>query len=320
MPAHSRTLILIDGFAGSGKSTLAQSLWLYLVRGGHDAAWYHEHESPHPIFEYGEVEELLTLAPGPFEERILAGWQAFVNAPHPSNVRIVEGAFLQIPVGVMVSMNASAVRIRALLRRIDATTAGHTASLIHLFRPDVRGALHQIGAIRGARWLEEMTAVVARSAYGQRHRVRTFDGLVKFYERQRAIIDSALPELTVRRVALDTGAGRWDRCEPRAARFVGVRRVTAAAFDTAALLRHVGSYTSASGCPCVITTDNRTLYIQLPDTHALPLVPVTSGHFCPQSLPIDIRFSYDKQGRAKRFNYESRMGNEVLSETSWTRV
>ena len=72
-------LILVDGFAGTGKSTAAQQLWLNLVRGGHDAIWFHEHEAHHPIFEYGEVEELLNyrqLAPysrlaHPTEEHLL---------------------------------------------------------------------------------------------------------------------------------------------------------------------------------------------------------------------------------------------------------
>src|SRR4051794_36163177 len=80
-------LILVDGFAGLGKSTAAQHLWLDLVRGGIDAVWFHEHERHHPVFQYGEVEELLQLKPGPFEDAVLAGWKAAATAAGPQ-VRI----------------------------------------------------------------------------------------------------------------------------------------------------------------------------------------------------------------------------------------
>jgi hypothetical protein len=313
-------LILIDGLAGSGKSTAAQHLWLHLARGGRDAAWFHEHEVAHPVFQYGEVEELLRQAPGPFEERVLAGWQAVAEKADGPEVRIIEGTFLQIPVGVMLAMNAPATRIRAMLRRIDATLRGRDASLIQLVRPDLRAALQQIGDVRGAYWLEAMTGTLAQSPYGQRHRVRNFDGLVAFYERQQAIIDSVWPHLTIRRRAIDVSAGRWQRHEAQMAAFAGIDRSPAPALTTPALLRHVGAYRSVTRKTCVITTDAKGLYIQLPASRALPLVRVAGGRFCVESLPIDIRFTYDVSRRTRRFTYESRMVNEVLSETSWVRA
>jgi hypothetical protein len=220
----------------------------------------------------------------------------------------------------MLALNAPAAQIRALLRRIDATLGGLDVSLIYLFRPDLRAALQRIGDVRGAYWLEAMTATLAESPYGQRHRVRNVGGLVKFYERQQAIIDSVVPKLTIPRRAIDVTAGRMDRYEGQMAAFAGIRRIPAAALSTPALLRHAGSYRSATRKTCVITTDAKGLYIQLPATRALPLVRVAGGHFCVESLPIDIRFTYDASGHTRRFTYESRMVNEALSETSWVRA
>ena len=60
--------------------------------------------------------------------------------------------------------------------------------------------------------------------------------------------------------------------------------------------------------------------MQLPSTRVQRLVQVKEGHFCLESLPIDVRFTYDRKGQARRFEYESRMINEILSETSWARV
>jgi hypothetical protein len=320
MPAHSRTLILIDGFAGSGKSTLAQALWLQLARGGRKAVWFHEHELGHPIFPYREVEELLAWTPDSFEERMLAGWEAFVSTADAPGVHIVEGSFFQLPVGVMLSMNVPAARIRKLLRSIDALLVGQNACLIHLANPDERTALREIEAIRGARWIEGMTTAVAQSEYGRRHRVRDVRGLAKFYERQRAIIDAAVPRLSVRRVTVDLGPDRWARSWSKLAKFAGVKPVPPAAMSTADLLRYVGEYRSPSGRRCVVTTDNESLYVQLPVSPLAALVRVTDAHFCLKSLPIDVRFTCDRRGRVRRFDYESRMTNEVLSETSWVRA
>lgn len=316
-------LIVVDGFAGTGKSTSAQALWLDLARGGREASWLHEHEAGHPIVEYGEPEDLLRLQPDAFESRLLAGWQACVRDAAGPATRVIEGSFIQIPTGVMLAMNASAARIRATLRRIDAIAAGGGASLVYLFRPDLREALRQVGEERGPQWLEAMTAAVAQSPYGRAHRVRNVDGLVGFYQRQRAIVDEVFPTLTVRRLAIEAGTGpaAWDRVGRRVAAFVGVRRVPAVAQPAAALLRHAGPYRgAASGRAATITTDGRSLYLQLPLTPLLPLVRVGGGHFCPRSLPIDVRFAYDRGGRARSFAYESRMVNEVLTDTSWVRA
>lgn len=317
------TLIAVDGFAGTGKSTVAQALWLHLVRSGREASWLHEHERAHPVFEYGEPEELLGLLPDAFEARLLAGWQAWVGAANGSGPRVIEGSFVQIPVGVMLAMNVSAARIRAVLRRIDAIAARGGAALVYLFRPDLRAALLQVGDERGAQWLESMTAAVAQSRYGRAHRVGSVDGLVGFYQRQRAIVEAVFPTLTVRRLAIEAGTGSaaWGRVERHVAAFLGVRRVPAEPLPPSALLRHAGHYRgAASGRPATITTDGAALYLQLPQTRLLPLVRVGGAHFCPRSLPIDVRFVYDRSRRARSFSYESRMVNEVLTDASWIRA
>ncbi|MEP7308321.1 MAG: hypothetical protein ABJA98_22695 [Acidobacteriota bacterium] len=315
------TLILVDGFAGTGKSTAAQHLWLNLARAGHPAVWFHEHESHHPIFEYGEVEELLQLHPGPFEDRLLAGWEAVARQSGGPGVRIIEGSFLQIPVGVMLSMNVSAARIRRLLRRIDSVTAGLAPSLIHLFQPDLRAAFRRLEAVRGRPWLAEMTAGLGQSLYGRTHRVHSLAGLIDFYRRQRAIIDSAFPTFAMRRLSIDISGARWARHERQMASFLGIRPVAARQLRPPDLLRHVGPYRgTTTGAPGLVTTDARGLYLHLPATRAQRLLPVADGHFCVESLPIDIRFSYDRKGHARRFAYESRMVNEILSETSWSRA
>ena len=314
-------LILVDGFAGSGKSTAAQRLWLHLVRSGREAVWFHEHEAAHPIFEYGEVEELLRLDLDAFEEQIAGAWQAAADIAGPPAVRIVEGAFFQIPIAVMVAMNAPAARVRAMILRLDASLAGAGASLVYLSQPDTAAALARVESRRGREWIDAIVGVLSQSPYGRRHNVRSLAGLIRYYDRQRAIVDAVLPRLAVRRLAIDVSGESWKRYDRQMTSFLGIRPMPEKAPRVADLMRHVGAYRgAATGLPCVITTDGESLYAQLPSTRALRLVRVDGLRFAVESLPIDIRFTYDKAGRARRFAYESRMVNEVLADTSWVRT
>jgi hypothetical protein len=236
-------------------------------------------------------------------------------------VRIIEGSFFQLPVGVLLAKNVPAVRIRALLHRIEAVLANLDVSLVHLYQPDVRSALTRIGAVRGPEWLELMTAAVGASEYGVAHRVRSLGGLIGYYRRQRAIIDAVLPRLSIRRLAIDVSEARWEQYERRMTAFLGLRRAWTMARPQDDLLRHIGTYRGATtGRTCVVATDGRALYVHLPARLAQRLLPVAGGTFCVESLPIDIRFAYGRSGQARRFTYASRMVNEMLSETSWVRA
>ena len=186
-------LILVDGFAGTGKSTTAQRLWLDLARAGTRACWFHEHERAHPIFQYGEVDELLHLTPAHLERQLLTAWKTLAAQSGGPEIQIIEGAFFQIPIGVMLAIGAPVVQIRALVRQIDAVLTEQDVSFVYLFRPDLRKALQRIGDLRGPHWMTAMTAALAESPYGRRHHVKNLGGLVTFYERQRAIVESVMP-------------------------------------------------------------------------------------------------------------------------------
>ena len=252
---------------------------------------------------------------------MLDGWAAFARRPARGAVRVIEGAFLQLPVGVLLAMNQPAARIRALVRRIDAIVAGADGALVYLHRPDVRRALLGTGDVRGLRWVEEMAGALARSPYGRARRAGGIDGLVTFYERQRDLIGALLPRLSVRRAAFDVTRADWERTDRRICETLGVRRSAEPRLTRDELLRHAGAYRGAKGRqPAVITTDGARLYLQVPATSVLPLVRVGGGRFCPMGLPIDIEFTYGRGGRASRFTYDSRMAGEMLGERSWVRA
>lgn len=313
-------LIVVDGFAGTGKSTTAQQLWLALSRGGREATWFHEHEIAHPIFEYGQLDELLRWTPERLEQQVLAGWERCAADDDPG-VRIIEGSFFQIPVAVMLAMNAPAARIRNLLLRIDAIVAGRGGALIYLFRSDLRQSFQAIGEIRGESWLQGMTAALAQSPYGQRHRVRNIAGLIEYYRRQQTIIESVLRRMITPRIAIDVSASRWDRYQRTMSTFLRIPRTPPAPLTAPRMLRHVGTFRGAKSRQlCRVVTDAQDLFLQLPRTNLLKMLHVEGDRFCLEGLAIDVRFAYGRDGEASRFKYQSRMVTEVLSDTSWIRA
>ena len=314
-------LILVDGFAGSGKSTTAQRLCLLLRAAGRRAEWFHEHQAAHPIFCYDEVEELLAVAPDAFEDQILARWSAFARSGSgdAAAIRILEGSFLQLTVGVMLSMNLTSARIVRVLREIDRLLAPLDPALIHLFHRDVRAGLLAIRDHRGAYWLEGMTTIVGRSAYGRRHGVRDVEGLIGFYRKQQAIIEAALPKLTLRRLGIEIGRGAWGAYATRMSAFLAMdrRNIAATAHD---LRRCPGSYRSRIGSGRMVTTDGAALYLHETLQPAQRLLPAGAGRFWVESLPIELRFTHEQRGRFGRFAVDNRLMNARPAAASFTRI
>ena len=318
--AHSR-LILVDGFAGSGKSTTAQRLWLQLIGRGRAASWFHEHQAAHPILCYDEVEELLELEMGSFEDRILASWTAFALQDDGSAIRILEGSFFQLTVGVMLAMNVSARRIERTLLEIERIIRPLDPVLVHLFHRDTREGVLRIRDHRGGYWLDGMTTILGRSPYGQRHRVRDVEGLIRFYERQRAILDSVLAKLALRRIGIEIGRGRWTDYERRMAAYLKCGSPLPLGLSSSQSLRYVGRYAGETRGPeWIVTTDGAALYLQEPLTPAQRLLPVGSGEFAVESLPIQLRFGSDKSGKAREMTVENRLINAKVPDTVFTRV
>ena len=313
-------LIIVDGFAGSGKSTTAQRLWLQLHACGRQAFWFHEHQSGHPIFRYDEVEELLDLTPGPFEDQILANWTAFARDAAAPAIRILDGSFFQLTVGVMLSLNVTPRRIERTLLQIERLVSGVEPLLIYLFHRSTRDGLLNIRTHRGEYWLDGMTTILGRSRYGRRHRVRDLDGLIAFYEKQRAIVDSVLGKLAIRRIAIEISRGRWDEYGRRMAAFLRMGRLRPLTLSPKEALRHVGRFTgTTTGREYVVTTDAASLYLQDRLTPAQRLLPAGGGLFSVESLPIDVRFAADRRGEVRRMIVDNRLLNGQAAARSFTR-
>jgi hypothetical protein len=313
-------LILVDGFAGSGKSTTAQRLWLHFIQHGCDASWFHEHQLDHPIFYYDEVDELLRLEVRTFEEQIMANWESFANDAEAQPTRILEGSFFQITTGVLLAMNTTARKIEQMLLRIAATVKKLNPALIYLFHEDTREGLLRIRDHRGMYWLNGMTQLLGQSPYGRQNGVRDFEGLAEFYRRQRLIIESVFSRLEFKKMAVDISGRRWDSYDRRMAAFLKIGELMPLDLPVKQLLKYAGRYKGkTTGNECVVTTDAKSLYLHYVDSHAGKLLPVDHGHFVLRSLPIDIRFDFDRTGLARRITINSRIADRRTTDRTWTR-
>ena len=318
---YKARLILVDGLAGSGKSTAAQRLWLHFMSHGYDASWFHEHQLDHPIFFYDDVDELLRLQPDAFEDRIVASWDQFARDADAQPIRILEGSFFQITVGVMLSMNVRAQRIRKALFQIARMVNRLNPCLIYLFHQDTREGVLRIRNHRGDYWLNGMTRLLAQSPYGRQHRVQDVEGLVQFYGKQRLIVDSVFSRLTFKKQAIDISGGRWASYYRRMAALLKIGKLKPLDLPERQLMRCVGTYKGrTTGSECVISTDANSLYFHRSGAEAEKLMPVGTGTFSLRGLPIDLRFAYDGGGIARSMTFDTKLSDRRITDTVWTRI
>lgn len=324
LPHHGHSpvprLVLVDGFTGAGKSTTAQRLWLDLVRAGHQARWLHEHDVDHPIFPYVDIQDLLRWTPDALEARVVTGWRRFLARRPAPGTHIIEGEFLQIPVGVMLALGAPPARIVALLHDLWALMATRRPVLVHLDQRPSRAALQRVADVRGPRWLHDLVAVVAATPYGHAHRVRTVAGVAQFYREQRAIIATAFADIAMPRLAVDLDRGTWEERLTQIRTGLHLPTPRSASVTRAHLWRHVGRFVGRpSGLEAIVTTDGGGLFLQMPATPAVPLLEVAPGQFCLESLPITLTGVYGADQQMMRFRYVSRMRGDHTVDAQWVR-
>lgn len=321
LDASASRIVLVDGFAGTGKSTAAQRLCLQMRRTGQAATWVHEHDPAHPVFRYGELDELLQVRAAACARSLVEKWSALAADRRTGRVLILEGSFFQITVGVLLSSGMPADDILGVLAQIEERIAALRPRLVHLRHADLRAGLLGIAEHRGAYWLHGMIEVLRRSAWGRRHRVRHLDGLLAFYEAQQHIIDQACTRLRMPRLVVDVSGGAWDRYHSRISRFAGAGTIATVTAAPNRLSRCSGTYRGRrSRHRSVISTDGQRLYLHSPGRAADPLLPVDPGVFWLQSMPVELSFALDRPGPARGFAVRARLEDRRVPDTSFTRV
>jgi len=207
-------LILLEGLPGAGKSTTAHLLSLHLNRQGIAASWRYEHETPHPVYEYPDIQAALDqgeLRAGLFEEG-LANWKRLTA---DGGVLILESSFWQTAIHPMLLLNWDRERIASFVHEVAASILNLKPALVYLRHEDVAAALRAVGTSRGEWFLEFIERRLTNSAYGRARNLHGFDGLVTYLEAYRSLVDELAEQLQFPVVRLAAGALPKEQFLPR---------------------------------------------------------------------------------------------------------
>ena len=258
-------LVLVEGLPGSGKSTTSHLLCLHCERHGRPARWYYEHETPHPIFEYAEIQDVLDqgcLRDGLFDTA-LASWRRLaVDLARGDCSLILESSFFQTAIHAMLLLNWDEARITSYVLEVERAIAPLSPWLIVLRQDDVAAALRETTARRGAWFLEFIEGRIRRSRYGRAWGLGHEEGVVRYLETYRDLTDRLVRVLGVPKLVLDVERDRRETFVARIADALGLPPWTAFETPVPDLGRFTGRYKDVGSDDVYdVVTDGAHLYL-----------------------------------------------------------
>src|SRR5262245_19294521 len=146
-------LICVDGLPGSGKSTTAQLLFIHLARNGHEAEWFYEHQTSHPIYKYHDLEKafgMSLLESKRTHEGALRNWKRLTNSLEGTGrITILESTFFQTTAGGLLLMDLTAEEILGFVSRVREIIQRLNPVIIYFYQRDITQALKNIRNRRG---------------------------------------------------------------------------------------------------------------------------------------------------------------------------
>lgn len=202
-PHATRGLVLIEGLPGSGKSTTAHHLCLHLERHGRRARWYWELESPHPVFEFQEAIEGDRLREG-FVETALRNWARLADELKTREEYVIlECSWFQSAVTPMLLLDWPHERIAEYVLTVERTVAPAAPLLVLLRVTDVAERLRAVAAERGAWSSDLLEARICASPYGRARGLRGIEGVIRYLEEYRDLVDALRDRLRIDTLVLD---------------------------------------------------------------------------------------------------------------------
>jgi hypothetical protein len=303
----------VEGFPGCGKSSTAQWLARLFRTGGHSAEWFYEEQGPHPLSEDKPAAYASWLE---YFSGRLRRWRSLADqAVSSDTVKILESAWLQVPVFLMLRQDLAREVIRGFLHKTADAMAGANPVLIYLSQPEPDLGMKLLFNRRGMAWALSHVARSDASNFCRNRHVSGIDGLLHYWREHNAVSEAIIRETAMPTLSVDSRVGDWHQRRAAIARFLGLTsKVDEFRLGEADLSRLVGRYRGVAR-GFTISLHGPGLVLDGLLWPANRLLPVASGVFEPESWPLVLRFTeVDGDVRAAQIDGPLVAGRQLAGE------
>lgn len=303
---HGAQLILVEGLPGSGKSTTAQWLCHLLNAVGVEAAWYHEQDVEHPVYNYEELQAAMVSGPAAcaaYHAAARERWRDVAARARQGAVTILDSSFLQSPIISMQLAGCSRDAIAHHIADTERILEPMAPALILLAQADVAAAYRHLRVSRGPTFEPFLLGLVRGTPYAD-----TVDGPLALLRDHAVMLESFAGEVAMQMLRIDVSASRWAEHRLGITGFLGVPSV-----DPHPPAGEVGRFTGryrdvGSDQELVVAADERGLLLQATGTRLLPRRGTT---FEIEGLSVELTFEDggDRGEGAQRMLVAARLAN-----------
>ncbi|MCU0501809.1 MAG: hypothetical protein MUC51_08595 [Anaerolineae bacterium] len=235
---HDTRLIFVEGLPGLGKTTTASWLATRLRAEHLPVRLYLESQPGHPINVGGDLHPAGDVTgetyfqqyrPASFIQESLERWQAFVDdATQADTISVLDSYPFQNSVRILLQMDAALDDMRAYAAQVEALVMPLRPVLIYLSHRDVAHSVQhfsEIGAQRGAAWMDYVARLIAHCPYGAARHLEGTGGVLAFMGDYKQLTDALLRESRLPRIVLKDCAGEWNRCYRQIEAFLDLAQV-----------------------------------------------------------------------------------------------
>jgi len=201
-------LILLEGPPGSGKTTISKKLFERINVKNKDL--FQESAEPHPIAE-NDIADDMDIWP----VKTLSNWEK-LSADLEANQKLVimEFAWFQNTIGMMLINDCGRHRIMALCRQIEQTIKAISPVLIlYTADNDIAFLKETYELRRDEGWPEDIDGLIEKWPYGQQRNLKGFAGFSDFYQEYVSIMQTLYAELEIERITIDVTQREWPKVE-----------------------------------------------------------------------------------------------------------
>lgn len=299
-------LLLIEGIPGSGKSTLAQFLTHTLTRSGVACRWWYEEEKGHPLYVFHDLASLQQtiddLSAGRHQaviEAALEKWRAFAqNLQTSEHIVILDGCLFSYLTWSLFPLDIPDGEIQRYLWEVEHILQPLHPCLIYLYQQDLAHALERICERRGSETRERLITWATESAHGKRRGLQGFDGMVRYWQDYRVLIDDAFARFNGAKLGIENSAGAWETYEQNVLDFLDLPGEENVVEDhPLSHAQYIGTYCSEEENCHVLLEDDQLLIDGVSLVwQRTRLIPHARNVFAIQSLPFQVVFEENSHG------------------------